>query len=113
MAVSEEIDALLTLGLDPYRHLVYPRVIGLVLVVRDLREVVSFIVELLPGREEARLIYLGVAHAQADDEGTRLVIAGQPGSTGFIAAPATPASSQQRTGRSASEQQRWQRAASR
>ncbi|MHC4831360.1 MAG: ABC transporter permease [Planctomycetota bacterium] len=32
MKVSEEIDALNTLGLDPFGHLVYPRVIGLVLV---------------------------------------------------------------------------------
>jgi phospholipid/cholesterol/gamma-HCH transport system permease protein len=33
MRVSEEIDALLTLGLDPYRFLVFPRVLALVLVV--------------------------------------------------------------------------------
>jgi len=32
MKVSEEIDALRTLGLDPYRFLVFPRVIALVLV---------------------------------------------------------------------------------
>ena len=32
MKVSEEIDALRTLGLDPYRFLVFPRVLALVLV---------------------------------------------------------------------------------
>jgi len=31
MKVSEEIDALRTIGLDPYRYLVFPRAIGLVL----------------------------------------------------------------------------------
>jgi phospholipid/cholesterol/gamma-HCH transport system permease protein len=48
MAVSEEIDALATLGLDPYRHLVYPRVIGLILVV-PLLTVVAMVVGMLGG----------------------------------------------------------------
>jgi exopolyphosphatase/guanosine-5'-triphosphate,3'-diphosphate pyrophosphatase len=41
-------------------------------------------IEVLAGREEARLIYLGVAHAQGDDEGTRLVIDIGGGSTECI-----------------------------
>ena len=48
MAVSEEIDALVTLGLDPYRHLVYPRLIGLVLVV-PLLTLVGNVVAMLGG----------------------------------------------------------------
>ncbi len=38
-------------------------------------------IEVLPGREEARLIYLGVAHELADDAGRRLVIDIGGGST--------------------------------
>ena len=41
-------------------------------------------VEVIAGREEARLIYLGVAHTQADDTGRRLVIDIGGGSTEFI-----------------------------
>lgn len=41
-------------------------------------------IEVLAGREEARLIYLGVAHAQGDDEGTRLVMDIGGGSTECI-----------------------------
>ncbi len=41
-------------------------------------------VEVIAGREEARLIYLGVAHTQADDAGRRLVIDIGGGSTEFI-----------------------------
>lgn len=48
MSVSEEIDALITLGLDPYRHLVYPRVIGLMLVV-PLLTVIADVVAMLGG----------------------------------------------------------------
>ncbi len=41
-------------------------------------------VEVISGREEARLIYLGVAHSCADDEGRRLVIDIGGGSSEFI-----------------------------
>lgn len=40
-------------------------------------------VEIIPGREEARLIYLGVAHTLADDEQSRLVVDIGGGSTEF------------------------------
>jgi exopolyphosphatase/guanosine-5'-triphosphate,3'-diphosphate pyrophosphatase len=41
-------------------------------------------IEVIEGQEEARLIYLGVAHTQADDRGRRLVIDIGGGSTEFI-----------------------------
>jgi len=41
-------------------------------------------IDVIYGREEARLIYLGVAHTLADDENTRLVIDIGGGSTEFI-----------------------------
>ncbi|MBP0049596.1 exopolyphosphatase [Marinobacterium sp. AK62] len=41
-------------------------------------------VEVIAGREEARLIYLGVAHTQADDTGRRLVVDIGGGSTECI-----------------------------
>lgn len=41
-------------------------------------------IEVIAGHEEARLIYLGVAHSQADDRGKRLVIDIGGGSTEFI-----------------------------
>ena len=41
-------------------------------------------VDVIYGREEARLIYLGVAHTLSDDENTRLVIDIGGGSTEFI-----------------------------
>lgn len=47
-------------------------------------EVLGYPVEVISGREEARLIYLGVAHTQADDGGRRLVVDIGGGSTEFI-----------------------------
>ncbi|ASP38127.1 exopolyphosphatase [Bacterioplanes sanyensis] len=41
-------------------------------------------IEVISGREEARLIYLGVAHTLADDRGQRLVVDIGGGSTEFI-----------------------------
>ncbi|HTE06909.1 MAG TPA: Ppx/GppA phosphatase family protein [Planctomycetota bacterium] len=41
-------------------------------------------IEVIPGREEARLIYLGVAHSLADDTGRRLVVDIGGGSTECI-----------------------------
>ena len=41
-------------------------------------------IEVIPGREEARLIYLGVAHARQDDPGRRLVVDIGGGSTECI-----------------------------
>ena len=41
-------------------------------------------IDVIEGQEEARLIYLGVAHTQADDQGRRLVIDIGGGSTEFI-----------------------------
>jgi exopolyphosphatase/guanosine-5'-triphosphate,3'-diphosphate pyrophosphatase len=41
-------------------------------------------IDVIEGQEEARLIYLGVAHTQADDRGRRLVIDIGGGSTEFI-----------------------------
>ncbi|MDC0661312.1 exopolyphosphatase [Marinobacter sp. SS21] len=47
-------------------------------------QVLGFPVEVIAGREEARLIYLGVSHTLADDAGRRLVIDIGGGSTEFI-----------------------------
>ena len=41
-------------------------------------------IDVIYGREEARLIYLGVAHTLSDDEDTRLVVDIGGGSTEFI-----------------------------
>lgn len=46
--------------------------------------ILGFPIEVIAGREEARLIYLGVAHTLADDDGNRLVIDIGGGSTEFI-----------------------------
>jgi exopolyphosphatase/guanosine-5'-triphosphate,3'-diphosphate pyrophosphatase len=48
------------------------------------RAVLGSSIEVIPGREEARLIYLGVAHATADDAGRRLVVDIGGGSTECI-----------------------------
>lgn len=45
---------------------------------------VGFPVEVISGREEARLIYLGVAHTQADDDHARLVVDIGGGSTELV-----------------------------
>ncbi len=47
-------------------------------------EVLGYPVEIIAGREEARLIYLGVSHTLSDDAGRRLVIDIGGGSTEFI-----------------------------
>ena len=41
-------------------------------------------IDVIYGREEARLVYLGVAHSLSDDEDTRLVVDIGGGSTEFI-----------------------------
>ncbi|WP_221793000.1 exopolyphosphatase [Oceanobacter mangrovi] len=46
--------------------------------------VLGYPIEVIAGREEARLIYLGVAHTLADDMGKRLVVDIGGGSTEFI-----------------------------
>lgn len=48
------------------------------------RKVLGVPIEVIAGREEARLAYLGVAHTLADDTGRRLVIDIGGGSTEFI-----------------------------
>lgn len=48
------------------------------------RDILGHRVDVISGREEARLIYLGVAHTLADDEGKRLVVDIGGGSTEFI-----------------------------
>ena len=51
---------------------------------RRAKEIIGHRVDVISGREEARLIYLGVAHTLADDEGKRLVVDIGGGSTEFI-----------------------------
>lgn len=41
-------------------------------------------IDIIPGREEARLVYLGVSHTLSDDEGRQLVVDIGGGSTEFI-----------------------------
>ncbi|MAA72404.1 MAG: exopolyphosphatase [Bermanella sp.] len=48
------------------------------------KKVLGFPIEVISGIEEARLVYLGVAHTLADDDGKRLVIDIGGGSTEFI-----------------------------
>ena len=48
------------------------------------QELLGYPVEIVAGREEARLIYLGVAHSQADDDVARLVADIGGGSTELI-----------------------------
>ncbi|WP_263641516.1 exopolyphosphatase [Marinobacter confluentis] len=47
-------------------------------------KVLGYPVEIIAGREEARLIYLGVSHTLSDDTGRRLVVDIGGGSTEFI-----------------------------
>lgn len=51
---------------------------------REARKILNCPVEVVNGREEARLIYLGVSHSLAHDEGNRLVFDIGGGSTEFI-----------------------------
>ncbi|SFM01008.1 exopolyphosphatase [Marinobacter zhejiangensis] len=52
--------------------------------IRRAEAVLGYPVEIIAGREEARLIYLGVSHTLSDDKGRRLVIDIGGGSTEFI-----------------------------
>ncbi|MFT7463555.1 MAG: exopolyphosphatase/guanosine-5'-triphosphate,3'-diphosphate pyrophosphatase [Pseudohongiellaceae bacterium] len=51
---------------------------------REAEEVLGHRIEVISGQEEARLIYLGIAHTLADDEGSRLVVDIGGGSTECI-----------------------------
>ncbi len=51
---------------------------------RKAEAVMGFPIEIISGREEARLIYLGVSHSLSDDHGKRLVIDIGGGSTELI-----------------------------
>ncbi len=50
----------------------------------EAERILGYEIDIIGGREEARLIYLGVAHTLADDSGSRLVIDIGGGSTEFI-----------------------------
>ncbi|MDE1461416.1 exopolyphosphatase [Spartinivicinus poritis] len=52
--------------------------------IKRAQEILSHPIDVISGREEARLIYLGVSHTQADDLGRRLVVDIGGGSTEFI-----------------------------
>ena len=54
------------------------------LFMRQVKDILGHRVDVISGREEARLIYLGVAHTLADDQGKRLVVDIGGGSTEFI-----------------------------
>src|SRR6185295_19067601 len=51
---------------------------------RRAEEALGFPIEVIPGREEARLIYLGVAHSLPMSDRNRLVVDIGGGSTEFI-----------------------------
>ncbi len=51
---------------------------------RQAESIMGYPIEIISGREEARLIYLGVAHTLSDDYGNRLVIDIGGGSTELI-----------------------------
>jgi len=52
--------------------------------IRRAEAVIGYPIEVINGREEARLVYLGVAHTLSDDVGRRLVVDIGGGSTEFI-----------------------------
>ena len=52
--------------------------------IRQVKDIIGHRVDVISGREEARLIYLGVAHTLADDAGKRLVVDIGGGSTEFV-----------------------------
>ncbi len=52
--------------------------------VQRAEKILGHPVDIIAGREEARLIYLGVAHTQSDDSGRQLVVDIGGGSTEFI-----------------------------
>ncbi len=52
--------------------------------VEQAEQILGYPVEIIAGREEARLIYLGVAHTQSDDNERRLVMDIGGGSTEFV-----------------------------
>lgn len=52
--------------------------------VERAQQILGYPIEIIAGREEARLIYLGVAHTQADDCDRRLVMDIGGGSTEFV-----------------------------
>jgi len=52
--------------------------------IKRARKVLGCPVEVISGREEARLIYLGVSHTLSDDDGAKLVVDIGGGSTEFI-----------------------------
>ena len=51
---------------------------------RKAKKALGHSISIIAGREEARLVYLGVAHTLSDDEGKRMVIDIGGGSTEFI-----------------------------
>lgn len=52
--------------------------------IQQAREMLGSPIEVIAGREEARLIYLGVSHTLSDDAGAKLVVDIGGGSTEFI-----------------------------
>lgn len=51
---------------------------------RKANQALGHRIEIIPGREEARLVYLGVSHTISDDKGNQLVVDIGGGSTEFI-----------------------------